>query len=131
MIKLIWPCISGDLSIVDSFNEPRYFLFLTDISDFVGCELFCQNLYFSQYFCLFCVIPMYFFFQKQCFSWFSVITQLALLTLVFTRCYFEHRGFLMCSPTITRTHEETKTRRSTRDILSSVSPVQVRCKWTI
>ena len=31
----------------------------------------------------------------------------------------------MYSPTITKAHEETKTRQSTREILSSISPVQV------
>ena len=56
------------------------------------------------------------------FHWFSVINKFELLTLVFKCCYILS---IMCSPTITRAHKETKTRWSTREILPSFSPVLV------
>ena len=52
-----------------------------------------------------------------------------MLTLIFTRCYILSTGFswrwITISPTITRTHKETKTKWLTKELLSSVSPVQV------
>ena len=57
LIKLVWPCISSDISIVDWFKWLCYFHFLFKNS--FG-KPFCQNCYFSQSFCLFCDIPCYF-----------------------------------------------------------------------
>ena len=90
LIKLIWPCISGDMSIVDWFKWLCYFRFL--LKNSFG-KPFCQILFFSQSFYLFCVIPCYFL-KKAILFWFSVITKFTLVTLVFTCCCFEHQVFL-------------------------------------
>ena len=64
--------------------------------------------------------------SKQRLNWFSVITQFALLTLIFIGCYILNTWFFkrwtMFSPTITRTHEEPK-QGDQREMLSSVSPI--------
>ena len=102
LIKLTWPCISGDLSIVDWFKKLCYFRFLFKNS--FG-KPFCSNLYFSQSFCLFCIVPCYCFFFLIFFFKFPVITQFMLLTLVFTRCHVLSTTFfyhwIMCYPIIT------------------------------
>ena len=68
LIDLIWPCITGDLSIVDWFKQLS---FLKVLSFFVSSPVI--------------------FFQKS-FLWFSVITQFALLALVNTVMYPGHLG---------------------------------------
>ena len=65
LIKLIWPCISGDMSIVDWFKWLCYFRFL--LKNSFG-KPFCQILYFSQSFYLFCVIPCYVKKKQYCFD---------------------------------------------------------------
>ena len=118
LMKLIWVCISSDLLIVDWLKTEIL------ICDFVGCKIFFWNLFFSQSFCLFFFIHQLFFLKKQDLYWFSMF-QFMLLTLVFTHCYIFIRFFycrIMCFPIITMTHKETKI---TRDILPSVSSIQV------
>ena len=96
-IKFIWfnKCdqvnlsISVDVSIVD-WTHICFCIF-------VGYKLFVKTFMSVSFFVLFifvffCVIPSYFC-QKPCFNWFLVITELALLTLVFTRGYISSTEF--------------------------------------
>ena len=84
-------------------------------------------MYPSQSFSLFCAIPLFFFFSKTMF--YLVFSDHSIHVAYFgfdMLLYFEHLVFLcwiMCSPTIIRTHEETKIKSSAREILSSVSSV--------
>ena len=79
-------------------------------------------------FVFFALYPVIFW-KNQCFFVFLVITRFTLLTLIFTHCYVLSTRFfynlIKCSPVITRTSKETKTRWSLGEILSSVSPFLV------
>ena len=123
LMKLIWLCIIGDLSIVDWFKQLCYFCFL--VKNSFGKTFFktCISVNLFVFFALYPVI----FLKKTMFFLFSMITQFTLLTLIFTHCYVLSTRFfynlIKCSPVITRTSKETKTRWSSEEILSSVSPV--------
>ena len=121
LIKLVWPCISSDISIVDWFKWLCYFHFLFKNS--FG-KPFCQNWYFSQSFCLFWRIPCYVWEKTMLFlnifSDHSV--HVGYLGFHMLLC-LEHQVFLPLDYVITRTPKETKTRWSLGEILSSVFPV--------
>ena len=121
-----------ELSIVDWFNQLRYFVFLKDLYLILEDVKSFVNLYSSQHFCLFCSIPCYFFFKNNVsidFQW-SLNSRRLLYFRFQMLLYFQHWVYFeqwMCPPNITRTRKF-KTRWSTeilREILSSVSPVQV------
>ena len=54
IIKLIWPCISGDILLFIGLNNCVTFVFFLKT---LLVNLFVKTFYFSQSFCLFCVIP--------------------------------------------------------------------------
>ena len=54
IIKLIWPCISGDILLFIGLNKCVTFVFFLET---LLVKLFVKTFYFSQSFCLFCVIP--------------------------------------------------------------------------
>ena len=87
LITLIWPCITGDLSIVDWFNWLSYFISLKDwyliFQDVKSFVKTCISVNFFSFLCHHLLL----FFKKQCFNWFSVIPKFAFPTMVFTRCY--------------------------------------------
>ena len=87
LIKLIWPWISGDLSIVDWFKNCVTFVFLKTIL----IKMFLWKLVFQSIFLPFFASSPVIFFKKTTF--FSVITQFAWLPLVFTRFYILSTSF--------------------------------------
>ena len=54
IIKLIWPCISGDILLFIGLNNCVTFVFFLKT---LLVNLFVKTFYFSQSFCLFCVTP--------------------------------------------------------------------------
>ena len=54
IIKLIWPCTSGDILLFIGLNKCVTFVFFLKT---LLVNLFVKTFYFSQSFCLFCVIP--------------------------------------------------------------------------
>ena len=54
IIKLIWPCISRDILLFIGLNNCVTFVFFLKT---LLVNLFVKTFYFSQSFCLFCVIP--------------------------------------------------------------------------
>ena len=120
LMKLIWLCISGDLSIADWFKQLCYFCFL--VKNSFGKTFFktCISVNLFVFFALYPVI----FWKKQCFFYFQWSLSLRCLpwfshTVMFWAPDFSTIWF----PVITRTSKETKTRWSSGEILSSVSPV--------
>ena len=102
LIKLIWLCING--------NPSSWLIKLTALISFSYVISFVKT-YISVNLCLFCIILCYFLF---------IILGLYCLPLFSHAAKFFNTWFLqlsMCSPTITRMHEETKARLSTREIL--------------
>ena len=107
-----------------SSNKLCYFHFLKDSFRNFFCQILYVNLifFFASIHCY-----LFYFFQKQRFHWFSVITQFALRTLFSTHCYILSTGCSwrwICSPIITRTHEEIKIRWSAEKYCLPIHPLK-------